>query len=174
MKNKYLISLSLSVFVFGIVSSASATTTPYGRPAMEAKRAEMKEKRVEFQKDIAKRKVENVSKVITATIERLGKIIERIESRIAKLKSAGGNTAESERFVALAKTDLEMAKVSVAAFASIDLSSDKAQENFERIRTAAAEAREHIRSAHENLMKAVRLLGQVNSSLKTASSTKEQ
>lgn len=128
------------------------------RVEIEAKREEMKTKRVEFQQSVAKRKVENTARVISATIDRLEKIIVRVESRIAKVKSNGGDTAESERYVALAKDDLAKAEAVVATFASLDLTSEKAKENFERIRTAAGEAREYIRSAHENLMLAVRNL----------------
>src|SRR3989344_1841223 len=111
------------------------------RVEIEAKREEMKAKQVEFQQEVAKRKVENTARVISATIDRLEKIIARVESRIAKVKSNGGDTAESERYVALAKDDLAKAEGVVATFASLDLTSEKAKENFERIRTAAGEAR---------------------------------
>ena len=162
MKTKYLISLLLLAFVLG-TSSAFATTTPRGtgeqkRAEVETKRAETREKRIEFQKDVAKRKVENTARVISLTIERLEKIIVRVESRIDKVKTSGGATAESKSYVALAKDDLVKAEAVVATFASLDLTSEKAQENFEKIRTAAGEAREYIRSAHENLMLAVRNL----------------
>ncbi|MBI2673993.1 MAG: hypothetical protein HYX23_01800 [Candidatus Zambryskibacteria bacterium] len=125
---------------------------------IEARRASSTAKRIEFQQEIAKRKVERVTKVMLATIERLEKIIVRIESRIAKIKTRGGDTTESEKFVAEAKTNLSDARVKVGAFAGIDLSSAKAAENFERIRAAAAAVREIIRTAHENLMMAVRSL----------------
>jgi hypothetical protein len=124
----------------------------------EAKRASSTERRVEIQHNVAVRKVEHTTRVMTATIERLENIIARIESRIAKVKANGGATAESEGHVVEAKADLSLAKTSIAAFATIDLSSDKAQENFERIRTAAAGAREQLRSAHEHMMLAVRTL----------------
>lgn len=138
---------------------------------IDERRASATAKRIEVQQNIAKRQVEHVSKVMLATIERLEKIIARIESRISKLKAEGGNVSESESFVALAKTDLAEAEVLIEAFVSIDLSSDKAQENFKRIREAAAKAREEIRSARTNLMKAVRLLGSVNAEVRTATST---
>lgn len=184
MKNKYLVALLALIIVFGGTSAVSATTTSARanvearkaemeakRAEIDAKKAEMKANRVEFQQDVAKRKVENTTRVIYATIERLEKIIARIESRMAKLKSNGGNVAGSESYVALAKDNLLKATAAVTVFAGLDLSSEQAQDNFERIRTAAAEAREFIRSAHENLMHAVRLLGQVQSSTRTATST---
>ena len=131
----------------------------------ESRRASSTLRRVEFQQEIAKRKVEHTARVILATIERLEKIIVRIESRIAKVKTRGGDTSESEGFVAAAKVNLIDAKAAVNAFATIDLSSEKAAENFERIRASAAEAREHVRAARENLMMAVRSLGSVEMNL---------
>lgn len=131
------------------------------RVEAEARREEMKTRRIEFQQDIAKRKVEYVTRVILATIERLEKIAVRIESRITKVKAEGGDTSSSEASVALARQNLLDARASVATFVTLDLSNDKARENFERIRTAASTTRELIRSAHQNLMKAVRALGAV-------------
>ena len=137
------------------------------------RKTEMQEKRAEFKQDIAKRQVSNVARVISATIERLEKIIERVESRIEKLKANGGNTTESEGFLVSAQAHLSEAKADVEAFAELDLTSDRAQDNFEIIRVAASSAKEHIRLAHTDIMKAVRLLGQIQSSLRAATSTEE-
>jgi len=131
----------------------------------EAKRAQTQAKRVEFQQAVAKRQVENTARVILATIERLENIIVRLESRIAKVKARGGVTSESEGFVAAARANLSDAGLAVDAFVSIDLSSERALENFQRIRAAAAETREHIRAAHRNLMMAARSLGSVEINL---------
>ena len=141
------------------------------RLEMEAKRAEIKAKRVEFQQDIAQRKVENASRVISATIDKLENLVTRVESRISKLEANGGDTTASKSHIALAKGSILKARAAVEAFASIELTSDKARDNYEKIRVAAAEVREHIRTAHRELMQAVRLLGQVQSSLRTAPST---
>ena len=131
----------------------------------EARRAQTQTKRVEFQQAVAKRQVENTARVILATIGRLENIIVRLESRIAKIKARGGLTSESEGFVAAARANLSDARLAVDAFSSIDLSGERALENFQRIRAAAAEAREHIRAAHRNLMMAVRSLGSVEMNL---------
>ena len=135
------------------------------RVEAEARRAQTQTKRVEFQQTVAKRQVENTARVILATIGRLENIIVRLESRIAKIKARGGLTSESEGFVAAARANLSDARLAVDAFSSIDLSSERALENFQRIRAAAAEAREHIRAAHRNLMMAVRSLGSVEMNL---------
>ena len=131
------------------------------RAEIEAKRASSTAKRIEFQQDIARRKLAHVTRVMLATIERLEKILARIESRIDKVQARGGETTESKKFAADAKVNLSAVRAKVGTFASIDLSSDKAAENFERIRVAAAEAREIIRTIHENLMMAVRSLRSV-------------
>ena len=135
------------------------------RVEAESRRASSTARRIEFQQDIAKRQVENTARVILATIGRLENIIVRLESRIAKIKARGGLTSESEGFVAAARANLSDARLAVDAFVSIDLSSERALENFQRIRAAAAEAREHIRAAHRNLMMAVRSLGSVEMNL---------
>ncbi|GEM_PF-2857711 len=140
------------------------------RVEAEAKRAQTQTKRVEFQQAVAKRQVENTARVISATIGRLENIIDRLESRIAKIKARGGVTSESEGFVAAARANLSDARLAVDAFVSIDLTSEKALENFQRIRAAAAETREHIRAAHRNLMMAVRSLGSVELNLEADSS----
>lgn len=127
--------------------------------------------RAEFRADLAKTKVSNVVRMMNATIEHLEGIIQRIESRIEKLNDRGGDTSESEGFVASAKVDLGEASASVDAFASLDLSGDSAETNFERIRTLAAEAREHLRDARDNLIKAVRSLSSVEIEIEASTET---
>jgi hypothetical protein len=139
------------------------------RAEFEVKRTEARARITEFREDIAKRRVENATRVIMATIERLEKIITRIESRIAKIEARGGVTVESKNFVSAAKGNLADARAALAIFASIDLSGETAESNFERIRTAAAEAREHIRAAHQNLMLAIRALSSVEVDLESDS-----
>jgi hypothetical protein len=125
------------------------------------RKASSTERRIEMQQDLAKRKAAYVYKLITATINRLHQIITRLESRIDKVWQNGGNVSASQSFVALAKTDLANASSSVKLLLTLDLSGDKAQENFEKVREAAKIAKDHIRKAHDNLKKAIRaLIGQ--------------
>ncbi len=163
----------------GVNVSGSATATPVrvrgeARTEMEVRKATSTERRVEMQRGLAKKKAEHTSRVLTATVERLEKIIARVESRIAKIKSLGGVTTESEAFVAEAKNHLSLAKGKIALFASLDFSGDKAQENFEKVRALATEVKGHIREAHTSLKNAVRALGKVKAELKAnATSTLE-
>jgi hypothetical protein len=137
---------------------------------MKERREKLEENRSNTQVQVATRKAETVLRFMSATVDRLEKIADRIDSRIEKLKSAGGDTSESEEFVAEARVDLANASASLEALVDIELSGETFQENFQRIRTIAAEAKEHIRSARENLVNAVRLLGQVQASVRVEAS----
>ena len=128
---------------------------------IQTRLGEMQAKRAEFQKENAQRKAGNTSKVILATIERLSNIADRVATRTAKLKEAGADTTESEGFMNAARADLEAAKASATAIVSLNLSGETAQENFEKIRVAALETKEHIRSAHTNLAKATSALSEL-------------
>ncbi len=125
---------------------------------IEARKASSTARRVEIQQNIAKRKAEHTAKVLTATVERLETLITRIESRIAKIKANGGAVLEAEGFIAEAKTHLTEARASIAVFASIDLSGDKAKENFEKIRQTASDVKTHIKAAKEALRDALKEL----------------
>ncbi|MEK7135364.1 MAG: hypothetical protein AAB780_01520, partial [Patescibacteria group bacterium] len=98
------------------------------------------------------------SKVFSATIEHLESILARVESRIAKVEADGGVVTESQGYVAEVKTHLGEAKTELAAFATIQITSTKASENFEAVRTAGAKVKTHIKEAHQSLMKAIRSL----------------
>ena len=103
-------------------------------------------------------KVGQTAKTLNATIERLGNIIGRIESRIEKVKSAGGNTVESETAIAEAKKHLQLAKDSMAKLSLVELKNETLRENFTKVKEAAAEVKTHLREAHREMMKAVRSL----------------
>lgn len=121
----------------------------------QVRKASSTERRIEMQQDIAKRKAEHTAKVLAATIERLDKIVTRLESRITKFGERGANVAEAQRYTAEAKMHLGKARASLEAFSSIDLSLDKARENFQAVKNAASEVKTHIRIAHTSLKNAV-------------------
>ncbi len=157
------------------VKEEMKTNVEARRASMEERKASSTERRVEMQRSLAKKKADHTSRVLTATVERLEKIILRVESRIAKIKAQGGVTAESEAFVAEAKNHLTLAKANIVLFASLDLSGEKAQENFEKVRALASETKGHIREAHTSLKNAVRALGGVRAEVeRSATSTKEE
>ncbi len=128
------------------------------RGEFEARKASSTEKRIEVQENIAKRLSAHAAKMFTATVERLEKLIARLESRITKVKAEGGVAAISEGFIAEAKSHLSLAKAEIATFSSIDLSEDKLRENVSTLRAAGAEVKEHLKAAHQALVKAIRAL----------------
>ena len=139
-------------------ATTSATVKAGVRATSTATSTDKAARREAFQKEIAKKKAEKTARVMAATVERLEKLLTRIESRIAKIKAEGGVTVEAEVAIAAAKADILKAKAEIAAFATLELSGDNAQENFERVRTVAKEVKEIIKSVHTNLTKAVRSL----------------
>lgn len=145
------------------------------RAQAEAKRAEVKAKvetrQVELKEEVVEKKLGNTARVMSATIERLENIASRISSRIEKIKARGGETADAERYLAEAKSNIGSAKLSVAALASVELSGETIKEDFERIRSVASEVREYLRSAHENLMLSVRALNSSEVKVETSTST---
>ncbi|MBX4206417.1 hypothetical protein KW784_01375 [Candidatus Parcubacteria bacterium] len=116
------------------------------------------EKRMEKQDKLSRRMVEHAGKILLATIERLEKIATRLDSRIAKVKTAGGSTVASEGFLAEARVHLSEAKAEMAAFSSIDISGSKLSENLAKVRSAASTIKEHLRLAHQALAKATAAL----------------
>ncbi|MDO8589859.1 MAG: hypothetical protein Q7R69_01130 [bacterium] len=164
------------ILMFSIVSLASPalakepnvrTQTETRKVEAQTRKASSTDARAEMQRGLAKRKAANTSRVLTATVERLERIIVRLESRIEKVKADGGVTATSTAYVVEARNHLSLTKASIALFASVDLSGDKAKENFERVRDIASEAKGHIREAHRSLTKAIRALGGERSATST-------
>ena len=64
---------------------------------------------------IVKNPFEAMINRIDATISRLVGLTMRIDSRIAKIKAAGGNTDKADALVVKTKTDIESARTSLAA-----------------------------------------------------------
>lgn len=144
------------------------------RAQVETRMEEVRARKAEFQQEIAVRRVENTSRIMLATIDRLSGIADRVASRTLSLRTRGADTSESEGYMNSARADLSAARDSARALTALDLSGETAQENFEKIRVAAAEAREHIRSAHTNLMQATRSLATLEASLRTAGESSEE
>ncbi len=145
------------------------------RKEAEERRAEVRtavqENRLELRRDVVERKLANTVRVMSATVERLESIANRIASRIEKFKARGANTSESERYLAAARANLSDAGVAIEALASAELSDETIRENFERIRALAANVREHLRSAHTNLMMAARSLSSTEIDLEADSNS---
>lgn len=135
-----------------------AETNAEVRAGAQSRQASSSEARTEMQTSVAKRKAANTERVFSATVDRLEKIADRIESRIAKFEDKGAPTTDAVKFLAEARAHLDLADTSISAFASLDLSGELLRDNFAKIRTAASEAKMHIREAHTSLMMSVRSL----------------
>jgi hypothetical protein len=133
------------------------------------KNASSSERRLEKQDEIAERHAERTAIRFTAMVERLMNMIERIESRIAKVKANGGVTAEAEVSVSAAKADLVKAQADIAILKNIEVSGDNFQEKFGQVKEAAAKVKADLRSAHTNMMKAIRSLGSAKAGINASS-----
>jgi hypothetical protein len=122
------------------------------------KRLETETRRAEQDENILKRKASNSLRVVLALITRLEKIADRVESRIEK---EGGAEArpEAQGYLDAARENLSQAKTVATAIPNIELSGERLPDNLSRIRTEFKEVRTHLRSAHENLARAVSALG---------------
>jgi len=148
--------------------TSTGTSTDARKEKREEVKGEMKEVRQDFRAQEVKMRVRNVTRVFTATVERLEKIVTRIESRITKIKAAGGTTTEAEAFVDAAKVNLATVKTDISAINSIDLSGSTttAQANFETIKADAQAGRESLTSARQNLEKALASLMKLEKTVK--------
>lgn len=122
----------------------------------------LKDKRGEIKKEVAAKRVSQTLKVYTEAADRLDRIVVRIESRIAKIKAAGGDTTAIQTSLDLGKTKLAEARANIAAFAAIDVSSatstSTAQTLFNSMKVAAAKAKEALKVAHASLVKTITLI----------------
>ncbi len=113
----------------------------------------------------AENRLDKMTERFEATIEREGKILTRINSRIAKVKTAGGDTTESEKFALEAKLHLDEADSSLTALETSVENSIEAQastttkimtkEMIANLKKSAAEVEKHLRAAHAASVNAV-------------------
>lgn len=106
--------------------------------------------------------VANVIKRFEAAVERLNTLSERIESRIAKLKSENIDVAESEKLLTEAKSKIETAKTNIS---KIVITVD-GEITIESLKTAFGETRKQIESVKSDIKSAHAALVDVIESLK--------
>jgi hypothetical protein len=130
-----------------------------------------------FLGNIAGKRVEHVSKLFEATIHRFDKLITRFESRIAKLKAAGGVTTDAEASVNLAKDNIADAKANLVLLEAIQFpkvqgkiasttSTTTAALDFQHAKTLAMKIRDDLRAAKDNLLKALKSIIAVQKTVK--------
>lgn len=117
---------------------------------------ETKNRVADFRADIAKQRSSVAERVFLANIERLEKLVERVESRLAKLDEAeASQIAEAEGFVALAKAKIVEAQEHIGSLDDIEISNS---ETFEFVKETIKATREALVEAKQNLMQAVRVM----------------
>ncbi|PIQ66829.1 MAG: hypothetical protein COV95_02020 [Candidatus Zambryskibacteria bacterium CG11_big_fil_rev_8_21_14_0_20_40_24] len=145
---------------------SAATEQAQERRAEQEQRAETRQENREIRRTEgrirAEERIRNFSKSMIRRFESaiawLEKMTERIETRIAKLKSEGVDTSVSERFVADAKDKIQIAKDKVSDLPTAieeAMNTDDLRGSFERVRTLVKEAKDAIKEAHADLVKAI-------------------
>ena len=159
-----------------------ASTTNAMKDAMNQRKDEMKELRERLgsstkekmmqKSDVLRRVMVNqVMKMLgrmQATIDRLTKISEKISTRIVKIKSAGGQTAEAEGFVSEAKTSLSQAQsllnslkeasTTIAYVIDQNGLASSTKRDKDKVKGVVSEIEKNLRSAHNSLVNAVKSL----------------
>lgn len=157
-----------AVFAF----PALAQTRPVPVDVRQEERVQNAEVRQENRAALAdERRSERVAKIKNHTsimirrfnqaIEWLGKIADRIASRIEKLKAGGVDTALSEGYLADARTKLDDAKESVIGLEDAvaeALEGEDLRSAFGQVRALVGEARNLIKETHSLLVSAIRNL----------------
>ena len=156
--------------------NASSTNMMKERDEMEKKRVEMMQQQLSHQLQI-------MGDRFGATIAREEAIVEKINSRILKIKANGGDTTKAEALVVEAKNNLVLARTSydnlkitissttVSAGATTTPMVAKAQRDA--LRKAASDVEKYLRDAHKALLKTVGLLRGVSELHPQATTTRE-
>lgn len=106
---------------------------------------------------------DRVERRLAVAIERIENLIERLENRLGLLENKNKNFdgEEARDMLAKSKVSLGEAKVALADFqASMSelLATSTPKEAFGSVRTAASTVVEKIRSAHQNLVEAIKTI----------------
>jgi DNA repair exonuclease SbcCD ATPase subunit len=136
---------------------------------MEGKREEKKLEREEKKRELHDKKkdrihahLERILHRFRAAIGRLEKMADRVDSRILKFEEDKGvDLSEASALVDETRRHLEAAKSALSSIlseAETALGAEDPKTAFERVREILHEAKESIKSAHKNLVEAIRLV----------------
>lgn len=128
-------------------------------------RDELRDRRDEIRdrlRDRIKNLLGNIKRRMSAAIERIGNIADRMESRIKKLEERGINVTGSLQFIDEARGELREASaiINSTTDAEVDtvIDSDKPRDAFISIKERIRKAAGHIRKAHQTLREAIAVL----------------
>ncbi len=137
-----------------------------GTERMEEKMEERKEKMEERRGEIIKRMATHMATKMQAAIERFTKIADRLDSRVAKLKEKGVVTTTAEANIAIARTkiseatvSLSLAKSQIGTIAVSASTTDPATGGVGgAVRESMQKARVALEAAHKALVEAIKSL----------------
>lgn len=120
--------------------------------------------------------VQNVIKRLNAAADRLDILMQRIESRIAKIKERNIDTSAAEELLSVAQSKISEAKTSIAAIsfqpntdsdsASASTTNDVIKEAFESTRVQIELAKQNLKEAHSALVDVIKNLKPGDNKLK--------
>ena len=145
------------------IKDVRASTTREIRDERASTTREIKGMRNEIRGEEMKNRVDNTVKMLTANANRFDMLVTRIESRVSKIKSAGGNTTTIEAGLGGVKTSLVSVRSHITTITSIDLSgsSTTVRTNFEQVKTEAKAVKDifqSIRQALDRIVNDIRVL----------------
>jgi gas vesicle protein len=139
-------------------------------------------KKLELKLDVARRIATNRYNVIVkrygAALQREAAIMDRINSRIGKVKTAGGDTSVAEGFVAEAKTHYDAAAVALQTF-STDMafatstqasSTSVSKQEVSKLKKDSQVVELHLKEGHASLVKAIAALFKLKIGLEATTS----
>ena len=131
----------------------------------EKRGAEMREKMMERRGEILKRIADKMIVRLNAAVDRLTKLADRADSRIAKLKERGADMSKAEANIAITRTKITEAKAAINAAlgtldtaviqANVSASTTKPSDPGKIVRTSLQKARESVFAAHKALVTAI-------------------
>lgn len=128
----------------------------------ENARAEIKDEREKRRLAIINAYGDRIIKRLTAAIDRLEKVGDRIQSRIEKVRAAGGNTAAAEAALTSARAELGLAtngltavEVALSQLPAATAASTTPQTQFDGIRNAVKDVRDHLQAGLQFLRTAI-------------------
>ena len=135
------------------IKDVRASTTREIRDERASTTREVRGMRNEIRGEEMKNRVDNTVKMLTANANRFDMIVTRIESRVSKIKSAGGNTTTIEAGLSGVKTSLLSVRSHITTISSIDLSgaSTTIKANFEQVKTEAKAVKDIFQSVRQAL-----------------------
>ena len=146
------------------MKEARASTTKAIRGEAKDRMASSTEGRLLKVKEQMKERYKKMIERIQATIIRQETILSKINSRIQKIKTNGGNTTEAEKYTAEAKVKIDLAKISLETLKSTingginNVSSTTEsikKETFEKMKNNTKEIEKYLRDAHQLLQKSI-------------------